>query len=364
MKTLKTYKQLFESNSEMNLITVLEKIMSGELQPQEIKNHIDDIEYDKKFTDYINTYDDDEFDNNFLEISLKKFDLAYFESLMDLDKGILKWIEHIDTYNYDYNVDDSEIEYIDNNLNDSITKKMKNFANELNFDYDDSDENICYKFVKEYNLLHIKDTYLSELSSIKEKATVKRKKVEIDDVTPIYFDYEIFTISYENAVDFLKTNKFTDVMTIFDLFDKIGENIPYSYEIEYENYEYENYDNFEKDIEASVDFYWDDEIGIIEDRYFIDILSEANTSLELVQKIFNNIDWFEKIKYYSYGYKYYVDIILDGFNEKLKTWLLSSDFISRLEDYAKVNDIEIKNEELYLKISKMRKAKVSADFNL
>lgn len=354
-----TYKQLFESNSEMNLITVLEKIMSGELPPQEIKNHIDDIEYDEKFTDYINTYDDDEFDDNFLEIELEKFDLAYFESLMDLDKGILKWMDSVGTYNYDYNVDDSEIEYIDNNLNDAITKKMKKFAKELNFDYDESDENICYKFINEYKLSYIKDVYLTELSLIHKNAIEKKKKKEIDDVTPIFFNHENFTINYEEAVKFLKTNKFTDVNTIFELFDKIGETLPYSYEIEYEVYEYENYDDLGKDIENSINMYWDDKYELVEERYWRDLVSDRETEKEFIIKLFDKIDWFEQFSHYQER-KYYIEIVSD----KLKPWILSNDFMTRLKKYASDYDIKIEDEKMYKLLTTMKRETATRDFNL
>jgi len=354
MKKLKTYKQLFENKSLPALKETLEKIINDEQLPSVILNHITGDLEDIK----IGIEDD---------IITFKVDYDVIDDLLDISRGTTYSIERIDWYDYEYYVDESEIEYIGEYLTDKQKEKLINFAKYVNYEKTNyEDDNFFYNLIIDFNLDLIKSDFIGEMMSIKQTAIKKKKYEEIDNETPfIINNHDNIELSYKKSLDFIKKHNLENIKTLTELFKKIGELLPYHVEFEYDIYDYEDYSNMKSTLDSSIKMIWDDEIGILKSYYIRDLIhsySDDINNISILKKIFDKINWEDKENFNMYGYKYYFEMVSSKDREIYK-WFISDDFNNRLKKYIKDNNID-ESDDMVKTYRKMRKKEKVKQFKI
>ena len=348
---MKNYKSFINENNieKLTLKEVLTKIIKKELKPDTI------FEY---FGDKINKYKIINNDSDYI-----KFDVRYEEidDILDVPEGTTNLIQYLDFYDYEYYVDDSEVDYISYNLTDKQKKNLIEFAKYIgykNTNYNDA--NFFPELIEEYNLSEIKDDYIGELMDIKKNAVQRKKHEEIDKLVPFEIDNDGLDLNYEETIKYINQFDLKEITTLEELFESIPNKIDYNNEIEYDISDYENYEDMIETINSAINMIWDSEHKLLEPNYIITLIyniRDNKENINIIKKIFDKISWEYKEKFYMEGYKYYFQMYYSEDSDTYK-WIVSDDFNKRLEKY--INDNDIDSDDEMIKTYKQMRIKTKA----
>lgn len=162
------------------------------------------------------------------------FKEGFLEKYLSLEEGILQWCLTVTSYySNDYNVDDSELEYVSNYLTKSNRELLDRLL--LMLDVVDEDLNLNSFFCSLGENLD-KDDILYDISDIKEDAIKFNVQEELDTLPFRISEYSndiVLEFNIEKIGEYIEKNKLEDINTIRDFID----NIDFSdirYELEYE----------------------------------------------------------------------------------------------------------------------------------
>ena len=268
---------------------------------------------------------------------------------MNIEDSILDDIERIfSRYNdFEYYVDRSEeMNYMSSYLNsesiDLISKLAKSFDYDLKLDKDSYEQKIVdfLKYIGVYD--EISYEYIADLSNLKENALKdclednvisKQPFILKDDIN--YGDdnkkqfYYFVKFEYDNLLKFLEENNIKDdVYTMSDLFEKIGEILPYNFYYEYEIDEYETSDDLDKISENFINIvekYWDNDDNEIDQKLYIKIVNVDN--IQEIKNRINDIYW--SIKDYISD-KYIIEFAKK--DSKCYEFFASNEFLDKMKE--------------------------------
>ena len=232
---LKSYK-LFENDDEdtPNLISILE---SPDFKPEDILKHIGLDEKDYEIdTDY---HRNPEYSNEGVKLLI--YD-NLLENLMNIENGFISYIQRITSSyrDYEYYVDDDELNYIYSYLSGSTIEKIKELAKLFDYEIDTNEEGEIKDFFEYLGLEKLLDEVKSEISMENERAVEKKAQTLLDSlpfsISPKYSgskkNLEI-DIDYETIIEYMKKNKI-EVKTLKELFENLEESSDFDYDFEYE----------------------------------------------------------------------------------------------------------------------------------
>lgn len=294
--------------------------------------------------------------DNEIAFNFKDTDNIYsdIELFMGYENGTINFTEHITSYGYENYVDDSENEYINTYINEKLFKKIQKFAKELDYNIVHEDNSV-YSFILDNELDSIFESFRSEISSCNQTAVNEKIDKEINEYEIFSHDWGTKNILfyYSSMMSFMDEFP-SDYETLDDVLIEFGNQIPYSFETEYDIYDYVDYKTVPTEIENELDYYWDDEFELINDDYWIGLIEKDN--VELIKKYKNKITWEDRlISKYSYKKPMLIfDLAEKG--SKIHTLIWSDEFIKELKGF-------VDNDFLY-ELTHREMRKKSNEFNI
>lgn len=328
-------------NEEKNLISVLE---SPDFQPEDIQNYIglDEKEYKLKSDSY--SYNPEYYKDN-ITIFMKSDKL---EDLMDVDNGVISHMLSFDNQynNYEYYVEDNELNYLERYLTPELTIKIKELAKLFKFKLKlEGDGNIeDGETRKLYDYLGLKDKledFKNEISYENERAVKATAKDLIKslpfDLSHEYsggFDLELI-FEYDTMIEYMKKHNL-NVKTISEFLENISESNELSYEFEYDHYSnLGDFNDLKKEIDNALDDYISSPDGIFPKLIAIDNLEAIQNNFE--HAVFNwNYDvWInddrKKLDLFRLAKEYSGEIL---------KWFTSREFEKKIKEEASAEEIE------------------------
>jgi len=339
-----------EDDNKQNLIDVLE---SPDFKPENIVNYIglDKGDYDIEMLTNYRGQDPEYYDDK-LKLFMKSHDL---DDLIDKQEGTIHYILELDNYynNYSFDVDDSELNYLETYLPEETTTKIKEFAKLFNYDLTLDDNDIkngeTRKMFDNLGLEKDLNDFKTEISNENTRA-VERLASHIIKSLPLNlsfehvknFDIEL-EIKYDDIINYMK-EKNIEVYSIKELLENISEFEEFSYEIEY-NDDKSDYMDEHKDLINAVNNVVDDYL-ISPDYLFPKIIAVDN--LEVFR---NNFDKAEFNSIYDFHVKYdkkRMDLfnIARFYKGEILQWFVSPEFEERLKEEK--SDEEFENYEQFI----------------
>lgn len=333
-----------ESNeeNEKNLLTFLE----SDFDPKDIQNYIgiDENDYQVKSDRWQS--EDEIYKSDSLTIFMKSDEL---ENLMNINDGVINWMLNITNYysNYEYYIDDSELDYLDRYLSYENIKKIEALAKllkyELKYDkYGDIDIGVIHEFFIKLGLKRELTDFKNEISSEKEqalKASIKDElktiPFEISYSNKEKFDIELY-FDYEDIIKYIKKHNLQEIKSISEFLENVQNS--FSYDIEYEgleDYIKNGYKDLNREVENVVEKYLDSPDDIFPKLIQVD-------NLELFK---NNIEY----ALFSYWYKIYIKYndkegnlfeLAKIINGDILKWLKTSEFEKYILKNGTKNDLE------------------------
>lgn len=350
-KQIKYLKDNPIEESKENNKTLLKILESESFKADDIINYIGFDEDDYKIESEYNYHKHEDVPsiyNEGIDILIKP---DVLEDAMGIDEGILSWFLSFGSYgnNYEYYVDEEELNYLNNYLTDEILNKIKKLSIIFNSNIDPNKEGeICELF---YNLglkSHL-DDFKNEISYENERAVEKAVKETIDSlpygIDNIY-DKNGFNITlnfeYKDIIKYIKENKIEEVETLKEFIENVSENSDFNYEIEYNNYEYlDDFKDLRNEVENITDAYLDNP-----DEVIPKIIQEDN--LEMFKK---NIEH----ALFSYEYTIFMDFkreklnlfeLIKRVNGKILKWIKTDEFKNIIEKIGG-SDLEAYRELMF-----------------
>lgn len=293
-------KESYLEDDEKNLIQVLE---SPDFKPEDIVNYIglDEEDYKLKSGSYYR-YEPEYYDDK-LFIFMKSSEL---DNILNKQEGTTNFILTLDAYynNYEYYVDDSELDYLGNYLPKETIIELKKFAKlfkyKLKFDKDGIKECEIYNFFIYLGLKDKLDDFKNEISMENERAVEKLARHLIKSLPLILsfehngdFDIEL-EFNYKKIVEYMKENKL-EVYSIKELLENVSEFTDFSNEIEYDGgkEEYIDYKDLIRDVDNTIENY-----TISPDDIFVKLIQVDN--LKAFQDNFSKA-------IFNYNYDVFID---------------------------------------------------------
>jgi len=312
-----------------------------------------------KFLDFL--------DSDFSELKIYEFNdeeiifycsNKFIEDKMGIENGILEHISYIDSYGYEYYIDeDSEKEFIYERFNDKSKKMLKHIFKFLDLKIPKNKEELG-DYLKNHGFQDVLDAYTSELSYINKNAVKKKIDKEIDKETFFYKDYvghrDLIAINFSSLLKFMNKYKNHKYENLTDAFIALSEELPYNFDIEYEHYDYIDYSSLSKEIQSALEFYWNEDYGI-KDRFWIDLFRNDD-NVNLIKKWYKLIEWENTVRFFQEGYKLYHDI--PDKNSKIYKLIWSDEFIDKLKNLDSID------KDFIFELTHREMRKKANEFNL
>jgi len=307
-----TYKQLKQNeyirthpvkenveNSEKDLISILS---SPDFKPEDIVNYIglEEKEYEIDFNTEYN-YETHRYESNYdkdgVKILLKTITL---EDLMDIEHSVIAYFLQFTGYNdYEFYVDDDELNYLGHYLPDELIEKIKKLSILFNtgIDIEENKYNQIEAIPKLFEYLGLKDKlddFKSEIAMENERAIeksaiaeIKKLPFELDYKYGGDFDIELY-FDYEKLIEYIKKNDIK-AKTIKDVLENIYNADEFTFENEYERASefMGDFKDLIRSVENVVDEYLDSPEEIFPKAIAIDNLELLQNNMELAD--FENI---------------------------------------------------------------------------
>lgn len=232
------YLRLFEEHHE-NLDVVLSTIDDD--NADKIKDYIgfDEKDYEIDTSYYDSRYPKNvKYNGSELTILVKQ---NMLENLMGVEDGVIGHIQGLTSHysgNYEYYVDDSELDYIHSYLSGSTLEDIKKLAHKFGFQIDPEEEGEIKELFENLGLEDIFVDIKNEISSEHESAIrdlardiLKKLPFEINYTTRSNKDFELY-FNYQEVIDYIKKHNLK-VKTIKQFiencdYDEFGYNLDYS----------------------------------------------------------------------------------------------------------------------------------------
>ena len=318
-------KESYEEDSD-NLITILS---SSDFNPDDIVNliGIDKDEY-KIAEDYYNDY---EITKDGFTILIKSSELEY---LMDVDEGNIKEIIHITDYysQYEFYVDDSELDYLHYYITSEIAEKIKKLAKILGYKLVNIEETEgeIKKFFDYIGLSKEMEDFKSEISMENERAVeaavrdlLKNVPFKLSVEYTGDFDLEL-EFEFTEMIEYMKKHKL-NVKTIKEFLENIYEADEFSMS-KLENETKQEFIGDFKDLNTEA-YNVVDKYLIAPDEIFIRLIECGN--LELFKK---------KIKLANFGFIY--DITINYDKKRLTLFDIAKHYKGAVLEWFKSNEFE------------------------
>jgi hypothetical protein len=319
---MKKYYSYLKENKQQTLLEVIDRVLNRTLNPDKLKEY---------FGDELSKYELDDIDETEIIIICEDSDV---ENIMEVEDGIISYINRFE-YN-DYYVDEDELEYIFKDLDDRSIKLVKDFARALDYNLTINERGV-YEFFKNFELNEILDDYIFSLSNNYKNAIVDLINKEITNIVPFEIDYlrkTQLTIYLKKLKKYIEEND-RDLEDITEVFKHIGNNVPYSYEITYNVYEYLDHKEIENDIYDSIKKYYNYQIT---DEFWLNIIK--NDYINLFEKYYKKIDLGKPLTISKSLYKN--EYLLDELPEeilpstsKIYKFIRTSDILKEIEKKKK-----------------------------
>lgn len=311
--------------------TLLEVLESKDFKEKDILGYIGfeegeeydlDYEYDWHTKENIPSYN-----KHGIDILVKDKDI---EDLMGIENGVIMHMVTLDSYwnNYEYYIDDEELDYLGGYLTDEISKKVLQFSKLFKTEIEPEEEGEIKKLFLALGLKDDLDNFAGEMSMENEKA-VKKTSEEIINSLPYdidnVYDKGKFNLKldfhYENIIEYIKENNIEDeVNTISDFIENVTENDELTYEFEYQHHQHlGDFGDLKNEIERIVEGY-------------------INAPHEVIPKIINvdNLDMFKKnidLAIFSFEYGY-------GWSEKENLFQIAKKIDGNILQYMKTSEFD------------------------
>jgi hypothetical protein len=284
------YLRLFEEHTE-NLDVILSTIVTE--NPEKILDYIglDKDEYEVNTTTITNAY---------VEILMSS---SHLEKFMDIEDGMLSYMTSLASQynNYEYYVDDDELNYVSGYLSGSTINKIKELADILDYEIDPEEENEIKEFFEYLGLKELMKEIKNEISMENERA-VEKAAAHVISLLPFgmeshynkKFNLEIL-FNYQEVIDYIKKHNLK-IKTIKDLLENIYDADEFTTEIEYGDIKQQflgDFDDVNRCVMNAIDNYVDNP-----DEIFPKLIETNN--LELLQSK-------KELANFVYHYKIYID---------------------------------------------------------
>ena len=338
---MKNYQSYLKENKKLSLLQAINNVINKKSDPYILKDYLGEK---------LNEFELDDIDNDEIIILCEESDV---ENILDVEDGVLSYISGLP--HNEYYIDDEEKQYIFNQMNDESIELIKDFASELDYKLK-LDEERVYDFLLYLKLDYILENYITSLSIAHSDALNKKTNKEIIDIIPFEIDFfrkTQLTIVLEKTKKYIERNKDTDFKTITEIFEHIGDNLPYTYEISYELYDYIDLSDVAQDITSSIRKFYNN--GIMDDFWLNIIMSDE---IDLFKKYYKKYDWNDSIKYNWNNYEMIHDLpnnILSE-NSKIYKYIRTIKFFDSIEP--------LMEKELFRKTKNKEKLAKAKKFNL
>ena len=329
-----------EDETGENLVDVFsfEARNSPDFKPEIILNYIGLDEDEYEIPREYDPYGDYKYDKKGFTMYMSSKDLAY---LMDNDPSDIEWVLGVYSQ-YEYYVDDSELDYLDTYLTPEIIKEIKDLADLFNYDLDivDDDHNGNFRKFFQYLGLNRKlNDFKAEISMENERAVEKAAKDLLKSLPFVLniqyaskFNLEL-KFEYNDIIEYINKHNLENIKTIKKLLEHIYESDEFeSSKIEQEiKYEYlGDFKDLKNNVIDAVNEY-----SISPDDVFPFIIQHDN-----LEAFKDNMELANFVSIYQIPESYRNDRynlfeIAKHFNGEILKWFDSSDFRVRMKERTK-----------------------------
>jgi len=354
------------SDNDEDKITLLQILESKDFKPEDIINYIGlgDKEY-RIPTKY--SYSDDgpmyipDFDDKGVTIYTNS---SILEKLMDIEGGIIYYLLQFSASynNYEYDVEDDELNYINNYLSDDIINKIKKLSDIFSYKLDLEEGEEIRKFFEYLGLNDELENFKTEISYENERGVSKAANALLEslpfNVNTEYkddFNLELY-FEYDTIIEYMKKHNMK-VENIKDFLENIYEASDFSYDFEYEmKQEYMgDFEDLKKEIDKVVQKYIDSP-----DDIFPKLIECDN--LELFRNKFELSIFDYSYSYWNNGKRKQGDLfdMARDYNGKILQWYSTAEFKEKVKE--KVDSVYY--DELIKKIEDYEALEMSKKYNL
>jgi len=356
--SMKKYINFLNEKKKNNLVEELKEIIN---RNKSFYTGISEL----NFGDSLGNLPNINIDEDTEEISWKLKDESIIDDILEIENNVLKYIDSINDYGFEMDVDTEEKEYIGRHMNEKTIKMITLFQKALNYKSNNkqyNDHYYIFDFLSNIGLDTILEDYRMELSTINEHGMIKLKKEIFDKNKVFYYNGQTneFTIYITELYNAIKDDK--NINTIEDALISVCSEYPYSYDIEYnELYDYLDYKDISKTIEKSVFEYFDE---YIKDDYWIELIQKND--IDNFKKHYKLNDWSDTIRvYFNYQLIFDIQYLKSDeydFSDKIYEFIWSKEFFKNIKDDFK-DDLET-YEQYYKKMTNINRNKRAKQFNL
>lgn len=289
------YLRLFEEHHE-NLDVILSTINDDNADKIIDYIGLKDGEYEIETTYYDNRYPNRvKYNGSELSILMNHVTL---ERLMDVEEGTINYIQSLASNyggNYEYYVDDDELNYIHSYLSGSTINFVKYLAHKFDFQIEPEEEGEIKELFQNLGLENILDEIKNEVSNEHESA-IKQLANDVLKKLPFELnyangnkDFEIY-FNYEEVITYIKKHNLK-VKTIKEFIEN-GDYDEFDYGIDYSDGKYDflgNFEDVDKVVRNTCEQYTD-----YPDELFSKLIE--HNKLELIQKKKDLADFYQRYK--------------------------------------------------------------------
>lgn len=225
--------------------------------------------------------------NDCVTITMEDRDL---EEVLNCEQGLLSYCDQVASYysNYEWYFDESEYDYIERQIDDDNTEKLKKLAKiidyELKLDKKGKiDDGEIYKLYNYIGLTHDLEEIKWDISVVKSRAIQVSAQNMIDKL-PFHRtragsgeDEKELTFYYKDMIEYINEKKLKEIYTFKDLIETIGRLTHLDYDFEYDYAQFEGeYTDLNRHIDQNIDEYIDEPQNIFG-------YAAASGNLELVE---------------------------------------------------------------------------------
>jgi hypothetical protein len=316
--------------------------------------NIEDIEK------YIGIDDDDyqlDFFDGYYSNNKEEFKLFVEEStltdLLNIENGAIDFFMQFQDYNnYEYNVNDDELNYLhcylDENSSNKIKTLAKAFKYKLKINKHGYEEDTINDFLTYLGLIDFEKDILIEISYEKERCVTKEAKRIIESL-PFEISYEynnkfnyelIFNI--DTIFKYIEENKLDNIKTIKDFLENISESSELTYEVEYQSDGDADYKNLNKSIGEELDKFINSPDEVFPYIIMVDSLSAIKKNIKLAL-----FDYHYEIRFNYDEKKGNLFELAIEVNGKIYDWFKSDEFATLIKKIGDNDSIAAYNEFLF-----------------
>ena len=275
--------------------------------------------------------------------------------ILNIEDGTLDFFMQFQGYNnYEYYVDNDELNYLHYYLDESNSNKIKELAKKfkykLKINNDNYEEGTIHKFLTYLGLIDLEKNILVEISYEKERCVTKEVN-RIMKSLPFEISYLSRNEKFNYELDFntdtifkyIEENKLNNIKTIKDFLENISEKSELTYEVEYQIDGDADYTELNISIGEKLDKYIDSNDEVFPYIIMYDSLSaiKKNTKLAL-------FDYKYKIRFNYEEKKGNLFELAKEVNGEIYNWFNSYEFEKLIKKIGDNDSIAAYNEFVFV----------------